>query len=88
MSRLQFKHFAPFQNHYPFQGGSSDASDEPITLKEYLQVKKQLVSAEAKVSQLLAMNKVLNQDVHMLQSMVSGLQVTIAVSASDHDNFH
>ncbi|XP_022108828.1 ARF GTPase-activating protein GIT2-like isoform X2 [Acanthaster planci] len=56
------------------RGGSSDNSDEPITLKEYLQVKKQLVSAEAKVSQLLAMNKELNQDVHMLQSMVDKLK--------------
>ncbi|XP_038059624.1 ARF GTPase-activating protein GIT2-like isoform X1 [Patiria miniata] len=56
------------------RGGSSDASDEPITLKEYLQVKKQLVSSEAKVSQLLAMNKELNQEIHMLQSMVEKLK--------------
>ena len=52
------------------QSASSDVPEEYITLKEYLQVKKQLASSEAKVTQLLAMNKDLNQDVHMLQSMV------------------
>ncbi len=56
------------------QSASSDVSEEHITFKEYLQVKKQLVSSEAKVAQLLSMNKDLNQDVHMLQSMVDKLK--------------
>ncbi|XP_033628480.1 ARF GTPase-activating protein GIT2-like isoform X2 [Asterias rubens] len=56
------------------QSASSDVPEEYITLKEYLQVKKQLASSEAKVTQLLAMNKDLNQDVHMLQSMVDKLK--------------
>nr|XP_054765580.1 ARF GTPase-activating protein GIT2-like [Lytechinus pictus] len=43
-------------------------------MEEYLEMKKKLSTSESRVQQLLNMNKQLNQDVHMLQSMVDKLK--------------
>ena len=49
---------------------SSDQSDGPITLEEYLDVKKALAASEARVSQLIQANKDLRQEITLLQNMV------------------
>ncbi|XP_033118808.1 ARF GTPase-activating protein GIT2-like isoform X2 [Anneissia japonica] len=53
--------------------GSADLSDGPITLEEYLEVKSKLTESENRVTQLLTMNKKMNQEIHVLQSMVQNL---------------
>ncbi|XP_070571894.1 ARF GTPase-activating protein GIT2-like isoform X2 [Ptychodera flava] len=52
---------------------SSDMSDSPITLEEYLDVKKALASSEAKVQQLMVANKNLTKEINLLQSVVQKL---------------
>ncbi|XP_071945825.1 ARF GTPase-activating protein GIT2-like [Antedon mediterranea] len=52
---------------------SADLSDGPITLDEYLDVKRKLTASENRVTQLLTMNKKMNQEIHVLQSMVQNL---------------
>ncbi|XP_041731318.1 ARF GTPase-activating protein GIT1 isoform X1 [Coregonus clupeaformis] len=49
---------------------SSDLSDGPITLQEYLEVKKALASSEAKVQQLMKINNNLSEELHRLQKEV------------------
>ncbi|XP_055735775.1 ARF GTPase-activating protein GIT1-like isoform X4 [Salvelinus fontinalis] len=49
---------------------SSDLSDGPITLQEYLEVKKALASSEAKVQQLMKVNNNLSEELHRLQKEV------------------
>ncbi|KAM4590356.1 ARF GTPase-activating protein GIT1 isoform 3-T3 [Fundulus diaphanus] len=49
---------------------SSDLSDGPITLQEYLEVKKALASSEAKVQQLMKVNNNLSEEVRRLQKEV------------------
>uniref|UniRef100_A0A671X5K9 GIT ArfGAP 1 n=1 Tax=Sparus aurata TaxID=8175 RepID=A0A671X5K9_SPAAU len=46
---------------------SSDLSDGPITLQEYLEVKKALASSEAKVQQLMKVNNNLSEELRRLQ---------------------
>uniref|UniRef100_A0A3Q2D1K3 G protein-coupled receptor kinase interacting ArfGAP 1 n=1 Tax=Cyprinodon variegatus TaxID=28743 RepID=A0A3Q2D1K3_CYPVA len=46
---------------------SSDLSDGPITLQEYLEVKKALASSEAKVQQLMKVNNNLSEEVRRNQ---------------------
>ncbi|KAK7882520.1 hypothetical protein WMY93_028694 [Mugilogobius chulae] len=46
---------------------SSDFSDGPITLQEYLEVKKALASSEAKVQQLMKVNNNLSEELRRLQ---------------------
>ncbi|KAM6959285.1 ARF GTPase-activating protein GIT1 [Aplochiton taeniatus] len=46
---------------------SSDLSDGPITLQEYLEVKKALASSEAKVQQLMKVNNNLSDELRRLQ---------------------
>uniref|UniRef100_A0A3B3ZLQ7 Arf-GAP domain-containing protein n=1 Tax=Periophthalmus magnuspinnatus TaxID=409849 RepID=A0A3B3ZLQ7_9GOBI len=50
---------------------SSDLSDGPITLQEYLEVKKALASSEAKVQQLMKVNNNLSEELRRLQKEVS-----------------
>ena len=50
---------------------SSELSDVMVPREEYLETKRKLDAAESRIQQLLNMNKNLNQEVHMLQSMVS-----------------
>lgn len=49
---------------------SSDFSDGPITLQEYLEVKKALASSEAKVQQLMKVNNNLSEELRRLQKEV------------------
>uniref|UniRef100_A0A1A8PPJ6 G protein-coupled receptor kinase interacting ArfGAP 1 n=1 Tax=Nothobranchius rachovii TaxID=451742 RepID=A0A1A8PPJ6_9TELE len=49
---------------------SSDMSDGPITLHEYLEVKKALASSEAKVQQLMKVNNNLSEELRRLQKEV------------------
>ena len=49
---------------------SSDLSDGPITLQEYLEVKKALASSEAKVQQLMKVNNNLSEELQRLQKEV------------------
>lgn len=51
---------------------SSDLSDGPITLQEYLEVKKALASSEAKVQQLMKVNNNLSEELRRLQKEVGG----------------
>ncbi|XP_043910392.1 ARF GTPase-activating protein GIT1 isoform X2 [Protopterus annectens] len=54
---------------------SSDLSDGPITLQEYLEVKKALASSEAKVQQLLKVNNNLSEELRRLQREIHKLQL-------------
>ncbi|NXT55032.1 GIT1 protein, partial [Pluvianellus socialis] len=49
---------------------SSDLSDGPITLQEYLEVKKALAASEAKVQQLMKVNNSLSDELRRLQREV------------------
>uniref|UniRef100_A0AAX7SLD3 Arf-GAP domain-containing protein n=1 Tax=Astatotilapia calliptera TaxID=8154 RepID=A0AAX7SLD3_ASTCA len=53
---------------------SSDLSDGPITLQEYLEVKKALASSEAKVQQLMKVNNNLSEELRRLQKEVGGVR--------------
>lgn len=52
---------------------SSDLSDGPITLQEYLEVKKALASSEAKVQQLMKVNNNLSEELRRLQKEVGNM---------------
>uniref|UniRef100_A0A3P9NK98 GIT ArfGAP 1 n=1 Tax=Poecilia reticulata TaxID=8081 RepID=A0A3P9NK98_POERE len=58
------------QNNNNTHMDSSDLSDGPITLQEYLEVKKALASSEAKVQQLMKVNNNLSEEVRRLQKEV------------------
>ncbi|XP_059370242.1 ARF GTPase-activating protein GIT1-like isoform X1 [Carassius carassius] len=53
---------------------SSDLSDGPITLQEYLEVKKALASSEAKVQQLMKVNNNLSEELRRLQKEITRMQ--------------
>ncbi|XP_048679723.1 ARF GTPase-activating protein GIT1 isoform X1 [Caretta caretta] len=53
---------------------SSDLSDGPLTLQEYLEVKKALAASEAKVQQLMKVNSSLSDELHRLQREIHKLQ--------------
>uniref|UniRef100_A0A1A8C8N4 G protein-coupled receptor kinase interacting ArfGAP 1 n=3 Tax=Nothobranchius TaxID=28779 RepID=A0A1A8C8N4_NOTKA len=53
---------------------SSDMSDGPITLHEYLEVKKALASSEAKVQQLMKVNNNLSEELRRLQKEITRMQ--------------
>ncbi|XP_078278580.1 ARF GTPase-activating protein GIT1 isoform X5 [Rhinoraja longicauda] len=53
---------------------SSDLSDGPITLQEYLEVKKALAASEAKVQQLMKVNNNLSDELQRLQMQINKLQ--------------
>ncbi|XP_031150804.1 ARF GTPase-activating protein GIT1 isoform X1 [Sander lucioperca] len=53
---------------------SSDLSDGPITLQEYLEVKKALASSEAKVQQLMKVNNNLSDELRRLQKEITRMQ--------------
>uniref|UniRef100_A0AAZ3PNR1 Arf-GAP domain-containing protein n=1 Tax=Oncorhynchus tshawytscha TaxID=74940 RepID=A0AAZ3PNR1_ONCTS len=60
---------------------SSDLSDGPITLQEYLEVKKALASSEAKVQQLMKVNNNLSEELRRLQK-----EVTFLPPGGDHSS--
>ncbi|XP_078536175.1 ARF GTPase-activating protein GIT1 isoform X7 [Lissotriton helveticus] len=53
---------------------SSDLSDSPITLQEYLEVKKALATSDAKVQQLMKVNNNLSEELRRLQREIHKLQ--------------
>ncbi|XP_029467049.1 ARF GTPase-activating protein GIT1 isoform X6 [Rhinatrema bivittatum] len=53
---------------------SSDLSDGPITLQEYLEVKKALATSDAKVQQLMKVNNTLSEELRRLQREIQKLQ--------------
>uniref|UniRef100_A0A672R664 GIT ArfGAP 1 n=1 Tax=Sinocyclocheilus grahami TaxID=75366 RepID=A0A672R664_SINGR len=59
------------QNNNNTHMDSSDLSDGPITLQEYLEVKKALASSEAKVQQLMKVNNNLSEELRRLQKETS-----------------
>ncbi|XP_032902198.1 ARF GTPase-activating protein GIT1 isoform X7 [Amblyraja radiata] len=65
---------------------SSDLSDGPITLQEYLEVKKALAASEAKVQQLMKVNNNLSEELRRLQMQVSKLEKRGSGTDSDYDN--
>uniref|UniRef100_A0A8D0D4R4 GIT ArfGAP 1 n=1 Tax=Sander lucioperca TaxID=283035 RepID=A0A8D0D4R4_SANLU len=62
---------------------SSDLSDGPITLQEYLEVKKALASSEAKVQQLMKVNNNLSDELRRLQKEVGSMKVGV-ISSEGH----
>uniref|UniRef100_A0A671XC12 GIT ArfGAP 1 n=1 Tax=Sparus aurata TaxID=8175 RepID=A0A671XC12_SPAAU len=65
---------------------SSDLSDGPITLQEYLEVKKALASSEAKVQQLMKVNNNLSEELRRLQKEVPKPEKHGSGTDSDYDN--
>uniref|UniRef100_A0A8C9Z1U6 GIT ArfGAP 1 n=1 Tax=Sander lucioperca TaxID=283035 RepID=A0A8C9Z1U6_SANLU len=65
---------------------SSDLSDGPITLQEYLEVKKALASSEAKVQQLMKVNNNLSDELRRLQKEVPKPEKHGSGTDSDYDN--
>ncbi|XP_044000192.1 ARF GTPase-activating protein GIT2b isoform X2 [Gambusia affinis] len=53
---------------------SSDLSDGPITVQEFMEVKSALTASEAKIQQLLKVNCHLSKELQMMQSKLSSLQ--------------
>ncbi|KAM6975241.1 ARF GTPase-activating protein GIT2b isoform 6-T6 [Tautogolabrus adspersus] len=53
---------------------SSDLSDGPITVQEFMEVKSALTASEAKIQQLLKVNCHLSEELRMMQSKLSSLQ--------------
>uniref|UniRef100_A0A8C8IL66 Arf-GAP domain-containing protein n=1 Tax=Oncorhynchus tshawytscha TaxID=74940 RepID=A0A8C8IL66_ONCTS len=53
---------------------SSDLSDGPITLHEFMEVKSALTASEAKVQQLLKVNCHLSEELQLMQSKLNSLQ--------------
>uniref|UniRef100_A0A8D3DIG5 GIT ArfGAP 1 n=1 Tax=Scophthalmus maximus TaxID=52904 RepID=A0A8D3DIG5_SCOMX len=60
---------------------SSDLSDGPITLQEYLEVKKALASSEAKVQQLMKVNNNLSEELRRLQKEVGSMERSLSRGA-------
>lgn len=67
---------------------SSDLSDGPITLQEYLEVKKALASSEAKVQQLMKVNNNLSEELRRLQKEVHTHKHTLYIYISKIQEFH
>uniref|UniRef100_A0A673JYM1 Arf-GAP domain-containing protein n=1 Tax=Sinocyclocheilus rhinocerous TaxID=307959 RepID=A0A673JYM1_9TELE len=79
------------QNNNNTHMDSSDLSDGPITLQEYLEVKKALASSEAKVQQLMKVNNNLSEELRRLQKEVQikcchKLQLTITQTDTKPSN--
>lgn len=53
---------------------SSDLSDGPITVQEFMEVKSALTASEAKIQQLLKVNCHLSKELQLMQSKLSSLQ--------------
>uniref|UniRef100_A0A8C7SBI7 GIT ArfGAP 2 n=1 Tax=Oncorhynchus mykiss TaxID=8022 RepID=A0A8C7SBI7_ONCMY len=53
---------------------SSDLSDGPITVQEFMEVKSALTASEAKIQQLLKVNCHLSEEIRMMQSKLNSLQ--------------
>lgn len=53
---------------------SSDLSDGPITVQEYMEVKSALTASEAKIQQLLKVNCHLSEELRLMQGKLNSLQ--------------
>uniref|UniRef100_A0A673L6X8 ARF GTPase-activating protein GIT2-like n=1 Tax=Sinocyclocheilus rhinocerous TaxID=307959 RepID=A0A673L6X8_9TELE len=53
---------------------SSDLSDSPITVQEFMEVKSALTTSEAKIQQLLKVNCHLSEELRLMQSKLNSLQ--------------
>ncbi|XP_072445852.1 ARF GTPase-activating protein GIT1 isoform X6 [Chiloscyllium punctatum] len=67
---------------------SSDLSDGPITLQEYLEVKKALAASEAKVQQLMKVNNNLSEELRRLQMQINKLQTENAQMKQQTPSLH
>ncbi|XP_051891304.1 ARF GTPase-activating protein GIT1 isoform X8 [Pristis pectinata] len=67
---------------------SSDLSDGPITLQEYLEVKKALAASEAKVQQLMKVNNNLSEELRRLQLQINKLQTENAQMKQQTPSLH
>lgn len=62
---------------------SSDLSDGPITVQEFMEVKSALTASEAKIQQLLKVNCHLSEELRMMQSKVSERQGSLGLTSGD-----
>uniref|UniRef100_A0A673LDW4 ARF GTPase-activating protein GIT2-like n=1 Tax=Sinocyclocheilus rhinocerous TaxID=307959 RepID=A0A673LDW4_9TELE len=62
---------------------SSDLSDSPITVQEFMEVKSALTTSEAKIQQLLKVNCHLSEELRLMQSKVSTLLNTPIFAPND-----
>uniref|UniRef100_A0A8C8ILW3 Arf-GAP domain-containing protein n=1 Tax=Oncorhynchus tshawytscha TaxID=74940 RepID=A0A8C8ILW3_ONCTS len=67
---------APGKNGKDGRTKSSDLSDGPITLHEFMEVKSALTASEAKVQQLLKVNCHLSEELQLMQSKVRFMTLT------------
>ncbi|XP_046716896.1 ARF GTPase-activating protein GIT2b isoform X8 [Silurus meridionalis] len=65
---------------------SSDLSDSPITMQEFMEVKNALNASEAKIQQLLKVNCHLSDELRHMQSKGSRVEGKSSTSESDYDN--
>ncbi|KAF5906915.1 ARF GTPase-activating protein GIT2-like isoform X7, partial [Clarias magur] len=65
---------------------SSDLSDSPITMQEFMEVKNALNASEAKIQQLLKVNCHLSEELRHMQSKGSRVEGKGSTSESDYDN--
>lgn len=59
----------------PQSSESSDLSDGPITVQEFMEVKSALTASEAKIQQLLKVNCHLSEELRLMQSKVSAFRL-------------
>lgn len=59
----------------PQSSESSDLSDGPITVQEFMEVKSALTASEAKIQQLLKVNCHLSEELRLMQSKVSAFSL-------------
>uniref|UniRef100_A0A673XX24 G protein-coupled receptor kinase interacting ArfGAP 2b n=1 Tax=Salmo trutta TaxID=8032 RepID=A0A673XX24_SALTR len=64
----------PFSFRMLQSSESSDLSDGPITVQEFMEVKSALTASEAKIQQLLKVNCHLSEEIRMMQSKLNSLQ--------------
>ncbi|XP_062870912.1 ARF GTPase-activating protein GIT2b isoform X3 [Trichomycterus rosablanca] len=65
---------------------SSDLSDGPITVQEFMEVKNALNASEAKIQQLLKVNCHLSEELRVMQGKGSRVDGKSSTSESDYDN--
>ncbi|KAM9455763.1 ARF GTPase-activating protein GIT2b isoform 6-T6 [Clarias gariepinus] len=65
---------------------SSDLSDGPITMQEFMEVKNALNASEAKIQQLLKVNCHLSEELRHMQSKGSRVEGKSSTSESNYDN--
>ncbi|XP_030598059.1 ARF GTPase-activating protein GIT2b isoform X5 [Archocentrus centrarchus] len=64
---------------------SSDLSDGPITVQEFMEVKSALTASEAKIQQLLKVNCHLSEELRLMQSKGCSLEGQSTVLENDYD---